>query len=441
MRPIMRYLLKELGREADDVIVEGTISDDLQVKFSNSTITGTYTWHIEQISIFTNTKGRLVSTTLQAPSMESAKRLSKRIIEYAKTAPVNREFKGIAKGPFKYRPLKEGFDLKIAKLEPVLIKRVVDALSHAKGRGIKRAAGVLEASSFSRIIMSTNKVDGTEKGTTAYFSFRAFKDKTASGHGVGFTRKLSKLDTIAIIDFAIDIAEQATKPKQIPAGKYDVVFAPLAFSSLVMHIGNAASAFSVESGSSPFVKKIGKKVADPTVTLYDDGTLPNGYNSAMFDDEGRPTQKTAFIDKGILKTFLHNTSSAVRFKAKPTGNAGIISPDNTNLVIRKGKESKRQLIKKVKKGLYITNVWYTRFQNYHTGDFSTIPRDGAFLIKDGKITHPVKGIRISENLMSLLKNISAVGNDPQPILGWEAETPCMSPHVLVKDVNITKPTK
>ena len=62
----------------------------------------------------------------------------------------------------------------------------------------------------------------------------------------------------------------------------------------------------------------------------------------------------------------------------------------------------------MKKGIYITNVWYTRFNNHATGDFSTIPRDGAFYVENGEIKHALKDVRISDNLLRMMKNISLV---------------------------------
>ena len=64
-----------------------------------------------------------------------------------------------------------------------------------------------------------------------------------------------------------------------------------------------------------------------------------------------------------------------------------------------GDVSKDELFEDVKKGLYLTNTWYTRFQNYAKGDFSTIPRDGIFLIEKGKIKQSLKDLRISDNAL------------------------------------------
>ena len=90
----------------------------------------------------------------------------------------------------------------------------------------------------------------------------------------------------------------------------------------------------------------------------------------------------------------------------------------------------------------MTNIWYTRFQNYRTGDFSTIPRDGLFIIRNGELWQPVKGLRITDNLQRLLENITALSNKPETILWWgmDDQIPSTTPYVLVKDLNLTLPT-
>ena len=104
-------------------------------------------------------------------------------------------------------------------------------------------------------------------------------------------------------------------------------------------------------------------------------------------------------------------------------------------------QSRDELISEIKDGIYVTNVWYTRFQNYQTGDFSTIPRDAILRIKDGEIAGPIKDVRISENMINIMKNVKLIGNDPRWIHWWEVTTPISTPHVVVGDVNITKSTQ
>ncbi|RLF79970.1 TldD/PmbA family protein, partial [Thermococci archaeon] len=81
------------------------------------------------------------------------------------------------------------------------------------------------------------------------------------------------------------------------------------------------------------------------------------------------------------------------------------------------------------------------FQNYVTGDFSTIPRDGAFLIENGEIVKPIRNIRVSDNFQHILENIATLGKDLYHVHWWEVTTPVFTPYVLVKNVEITKATK
>ena len=110
-------------------------------------------------------------------------------------------------------------------------------------------------------------------------------------------------------------------------------------------------------------------------------------------------------------------------------------------MLEKGSNSLDELVSQVDNGLLVTNLWYTRFNNYSSGEFSTMPRDALFLIKNGEIEKPVKGIRISENMINLMQNASAVGSDSQQVYSWEAPTSVITPSVLFENVNITKPTK
>ncbi len=125
---------------------------------------------------------------------------------------------------------------------------------------------------------------------------------------------------------------------------------------------------------------------------------------------------------------------------KSTGNAGLVNPQPRNVVMGAGDMSQEEMIRECKNGLYITDVWYTRFQNYQTGDFSTIPRDAILVIKNGEIVGSIKNIRVSDNIQKMFENVVALGKEQQWIHWWEVTIPTYLPHVLVNNVNITKST-
>jgi predicted Zn-dependent protease len=68
-----------------------------------------------------------------------------------------------------------------------------------------------------------------------------------------------------------------------------------------------------------------------------------------------------------------------------------------------------------------------------------IPRDGAFIVEGGRITSSVKDIRISDNALRMLNGVRAISMERQHVHWWEADTPTLSPYVLIESVKITRP--
>src|SRR5438477_492682 len=170
---------------------------------------------------------------------------------------------------------------------------------------------------------------------------------------------------------------------------------------------------------------------------HDDGSA-DSIARKRFDAEGVPTRRNLLVNKGILKTYLHNTSTAKKFKTKTTGNAGLVAPDSHAVFVKPGDRSRDEIFSEVKDGLWLTNTWYTRYQSYVTGDLSTIPRDGIFHIRNGDVVEAWKDIRVTDNLLHLMKNIVALSDEAEQMMWWgEVSVPNFVPYALIKDVGIT----
>src|SRR5439155_1437407 len=174
--------------------------------------------------------------------------------------------------------------------------------------------------------------------------------------GIACATKLSQFTPEKAGQKAGHIASLARAPKAGKAGRYTVLFDPLIFGSLTDQVGGRLSAWAVLAGLSPFGKKVGKRVASPELTLYDDGSA-DSIGRKRFDAEGVPTRRNVLVNKGILKTYLHNTSTAKKFKTKTTGNAGLVSPDSHAVFVKPGDRSRDEIFSEVKDGLWLTNTW------------------------------------------------------------------------------------
>ncbi len=428
---IIEHLKKRLTKEVDDFVLIGNNSEMSQVKFVNNKIVKTGTEDISNINIFAVKDKKIVSTDLKELNEGSADELVKNISNFLKFTKQNKNYFGIAEGPFKYKKVNGIFDKKVKNIDEVDIveKGIIAALKDAT-----RASGTYQGAIGKTRIITSKGVDIEEESSSLYFSLRAMASKEASSHKTVSSTTLNSFDVEKAGNLSGEFAKLANNPVQGKSGKFDLVISPLASATIFGSLGDASSIFSVESGLSFLGGKLNKKLGN--FNLIDDGKFEGGVGSASFDSEGVPTQRTEIIKEGVLKTYLHNTSTATKYKTKTTANAGLIAPGSTNTIL----EGKTGNPFDIKNGIYITNTWYTRFQNYAAGDFSTIPRDGIFMIENGEITNPIKNIRISENILNMLKNIELFSKDKEQITSWEADSPFISSNVLVRNVNITKPT-
>lgn len=435
---LANYVVKKFLRMgANDVVVSATSQETTQIKFANSEISTTQTWQSEKMHLFIAVNKRLVSTSLRSFTKQAADETVDKLMAFAAATEPNKEYEGIAEGPFTYSQIKDVYDKAVEELGEKAVDITESAIQTAMQNGAKRTAGVFETATYQTYLLTSNKAEAFDKGTKLYLSLRALIDKFASGHYVCNSRMLRHFKHEQTAEKAAEIAKRAEGPKNISEGIYDIIFYPLPLANLLNQVGQASSIFNVESKLSCLAEKLGKGVANKNVSLIDDGTLPNGFGTTKFDEEGVPTRRNIIIKEGVLQTYLHNTSSAKRHGTKTTANAGLITPEPFNIILQQGNSTEQEMVEQVKKGLIVTNVWYTRFQNYESGDFSTIPRDGIFLVQNGKITGAVKEMRISDNLLRLMQHITAIGKEQESVFGWEAEIPTITPAVLIRNVNVS----
>ena len=424
---------KSLG--ADEVLAKTTFGRYRQARFSSNQTDITVAWNDYVTDVTLAWKKRLVAT--QIHDFQDVDAGLKSLLQLAKVSQENPLFGGFAKGEFKYATSKA--DKKLEELENPTdyISAAVEAARKEAGAEID-SGGILFTMFEDVYLVSSEGPVGVDKRSAVELSIRAFTQREASGHGVECSSALKDFKPERAGAKAGEIAKLAKNPKTGDEGVYDVIFDPLIFGSSLTVWGSMVGAFNVLIQVSVFVNKIGQKVAPEIVTMRDN---PGAYSlsSRVFDDEGVPARENVFIDHGMLKGFLHNTSTAKMFKTETTGNAGLIAPNAWNIELDAGGMSKDELFGGLKKGLYLTNTWYTRFQNYAKGDFSTIPRDGIFLVEKGEVKQSLKDLRVSDNALSMLGSIAGISKERQHVHWWgEARIPSLSPYVLIKDVHLTK---
>ena len=415
------------------------------VRFSNNSITVTKTWDVVSPFIYLGFGKSSIASRLGDTSIPTLDRTIARMLPAVKALPETIE-SHIPKGPFSYKEIQGLFDPKIPSLEGELTDIVESAVNSSLGEGAKRVSGVLTAYHFQTTLRTSSGTHASTEQTLIEISLRSFAEDDASGQGISVSTTLNEFDPAGAGRESGTFAKRSLHPQHGKEGKYNLVFGPSIFSNLLNTTAFSCSAYGIEAGYSYFADKLGQRVGSEQLTLTDDRLRPHSPGSVPFDDEGHPAQTNHLIEKGVLRTISHDSRTAAKFKAQSTGNAvyasdiGQIVPVSTCLVLDPGKMSKEELFEETKEGLYITNNWYTRFQNYRQGDFSTIPRDAMFQIQNGHLGPPVKGLRVSDNMIRILQSIRAVSRERKWIRWWEVDIPTYLGHFLVDEVGITKST-
>ena len=86
--------------------------------------------------------------------------------------------------------------------------------------------------------------------------------------------------------------------------------------------------------------------------------------------------------------------------------------------------------------MLLTRLWYLREVEPRTILYTGLPRDGTFLIENGKISHAIKNFRFNDSPLFLLNNVEALGV-PVRIGGTEAGGPIVVPAVKARDFDFT----
>ena len=201
-----------------------------------------------------------------------------------------------------------------------------------------------------------------------------------------------------------------------PAGNITVVLGP-GWPGVLLHeaIGHGLEGDFNRKGSSAFAGCIGDKVASAQCTVVDDGTLAQRRGSLNIDDEGVATQSTILIEDGILKGYMQDKMNARLMGTQSTGNGRRESyahqpmPRMTNTYMLAGKYEPGEIIESVETGLYAVNFGGGEV-DITSGKF-VFSASEAYLIEDGKVTHPVKGATLIGNGPDVLTRVSMVGND------------------------------
>ena len=437
----------------EGIIARGQVRSGSQLRFSQSAIDIGKLWESLRLQIFVVIEGSQIGFGERSvTSTYEAKKIVDDTIAFSKRLPESMFYAGVESTLGNYEEPEGIYDERIddfVERSPEIVNAAVEA---ALSEGAKRVAGALQFQKESRYFRSSYGPKGNAKNTTFDLNVRAFQeelDYSGQGLACGTKPNASEKEMIEAGAHAGRLSKQAIGATQGEPGNYDLILSPTVAAEVLGQIPDSANPFMVLIGMSPLGDKIGEQLAREFVSVSDDPTVSGGLANRAFDFEGTPSKTTPIIEDGVLKSFLHNTSTAAMYETDTTGSSDVVSlgsglkmllPNSSNLVFNNGDHSLEELLDSNKPAIYVTCNWYTRFQNYQTGDFSTIPRDAMFLVEKGEMK-PIKNLRISDNTLRMFSNIEAMGKDRKQVFWWEVQTPTFIPSIRVKDCTMSAATQ
>lgn len=215
---------------------------------------------------------------------------------------------------------------------------------------------------------------------------------------------------------ASELALTMLSARRAPAGVMPVILSGEAGGTMIHEaVGHGLEADHAEEGLSVYSGRLGEKVASSLITVIDDPTLPDLYGSYSLDDEGTPAERVVLIEDGILKNFLYDKFTALKFGKKANGHGRRESfrdlpiPRMANTFIAKGPHKPEEVLKSIERGLLVKKMGGGEV-NPLTGDFVFEVREGYY-VERGEILYPVKGATLVGNGPKVLEIIDMVAGD------------------------------
>ncbi len=238
-----------------------------------------------------------------------------------------------------------------------------------------------------------------------------------TSENLGHTGGLEIFDETSPYSLGRNVAENAAKllkAKAPPSGKFHVIVHPTLCATLLHEaIGHPLEADLAMAGGG-FSDHIGELVSSKLITIYDDGQVKGGLGYFPYDDEGVECKRTVLIENGVLRSFMHDRSSAALSNVSPTGNSHAwdygVEPliRQTNIGIEAGDYSLEEMIEDVKEGLLLEGTFGG--QADVNADF-TFGFQKAKWVRKGRLAEELRGANVAGNAIEVFKTIDAVGKE------------------------------
>jgi predicted Zn-dependent protease len=264
---------------------------------------------------------------------------------------------------------------------------------------------------------ATGDGGGSERRTDAFMKVICIAPTGRSGYASATSVAVGEIAPAELAERAALKAVAEGEPAELPPGEYPVVFEAQAVGWLLDLLGDCAfNGLAHAEGRGALDGRLGHQVAAPRINVSDSPSSPRTLRRS-FDAEGARKLPLPLIQDGVAQGVAHDIRSAAMAGTASTGHALApggtgAGPHPTNLVLAGGGAAdESELCAPVERGVYVTRLWYANVVRPKETLITAVTRDGTFLIEDGKVTRPLRDLRLTESVLGILSRTQAVARE------------------------------
>ncbi len=430
LKQALRY---SLAKQTEILVIQ--VSSNL-TRFANSEIHQNISQDNNSILVRTIFGKKIGSASTNDFSLKAIKKTIDKAILIAKFQKENLDFVSLP-CPVKIKKIKL-FSFATANCAPQKRAQMVKTIIEKAEKKNLIASGALSTNAYQITVANSLGVFTSFSQTLASLS-TVIMGKNNSGYAEQTSWDINKINPQKAAQEAINKVLDDQAPIEIKPGIYSVFLEEYAVAGMLNYMAYLGfSGKAIEEGRSFLSGKLNKKVLGKNITIIDDGLSSRGL-PMPFDFEGVRKKKVILIKNGIFKNRVYDSFSAYREGKISTGHS-LPQPNDLgafpqNLFLKNGKIGKEQMIKKIKKGIYVTRFWYLN-AHHHNLLMTGMTRDGVFLIENGKITKPLKNLRFTQSFPKALSEVAAISLETK-LTGENIVCPAL----LIKRFNFTGSTE
>ena len=399
---------KKAGADAADAVAVRSRSTGVSVRLGK--VEGTESSENEDVSLRVFVDGRVASVSATAAS--DPKTLAERAVAMAKVSPQD-PYQGLADPALLARQTRDldlfdGTEVSADQLKEAALAAEAAALAV---KGVTNSAGASAGAGLGGLVLATSH------GFLGHYVASRFSRSASviAGEGTGMERdyEFSSRQHFSDLDAPEDIGRKAGErtvrrlgARKAATGPIDVVLDPRVARGIAGHLAGAINGASVARTTSFLRDMMGKQVAASAITVTDEPLRQRGQASRPFDGEGIEGERLLMVEQGVLNHWFLSTSAARELGLVTNGrgarSGSSVSPSSTNLAIEPGERSPEELIKSLKTGFYVTEV-FGQGVDMVTGEYSR--GASGFWIENGALAYPVAEVTIASNLKTMFLNM------------------------------------